>query len=148
MGCYNKCIVGACSHQYHKYQVTHAPFITFLLPCFPAPPCCLCPFLELLPLPLQPPPPQTTTEEAFGWTVELRLGTSIITRMFEVNITTEKFFDLQKGTSYTLRVAGENSRGLGTFSNPVVAETHVDSKFQHAHSCRLHIALCKGTQSY
>ena len=64
------------------------------------------------------------------------------------SVLTLLFQNLSKGTEYRARVAGSNSRGMGTFSGYQTMETLVDRKFFMRHlvqssSCSfIHLYCC------
>ncbi len=79
---------------------------------------------------LQPPVPSVaTTSSPEAWFVSLRdsndvdLGTFIVS---EPTTLTYTFTELKKGSEYSVQVAGNNSRGIGVFSDFVTNSTIVD----------------------
>ncbi len=86
--------------------------------------------MSYCPPPLQPPVPSVaTTSLPEAWFVSLRDSNNIDLRTFivsEPTTLTYAFTQLGKGSEYTVRVAGNNSRGIGEFSDFVSNQTLVD----------------------
>ncbi|XP_064396322.1 protein sidekick-2-like isoform X2 [Halichondria panicea] len=78
---------------------------------------------------LPPVPSVATTSSPEAWFVSLRdsnnvdLGTDIVS---EPTTLTYTFTELEKGSEYSVQVAGNNSRGIGVFSDFVTNSTIVD----------------------
>ncbi len=84
-------------------------------------------------LPLQPPvDSNATTSPPEAWFVSLRDSNNSDLRTFivsELTTLTYAFTQLDKGSEYTVRVAGNNSRGIGGFSDFVSSQTLVDREY-------------------
>ena len=82
---------------------------------------------------LQPPvPSDATTSPPEAWFVSLRDSNNIDLRTFivsEPTTLTYAFTQLGKGSEYIVRVAGNNSRGIGEFSDFVSNQTLVDREY-------------------
>ena len=83
---------------------------------------------------LQAPASSFLVEMADTWTVEFSQlnGSDLQRETVVASMLTRLFKNLSKGTEYRARVAGSNSRGMGTFSGYQTMETLVDRKFFYA----------------
>ena len=84
---------------------------------------------------LQAPASSSQVEVAGTWTVEFSQpnGSDLRRETVVASMLTHLFQNLSKGTEYRARVAGSNSRGMGTFSGYQTMETLVDRKFFMRH---------------